>query len=86
MNHRGNFNQDVNSAHVSIVIYLRLQGTSIQPFISSNPTFFMPCWQIILSVLFFNENDNNKKKEQEKMSAVISKYLSSSPLVNLFNP
>lgn len=34
MNHRVNFGQDVNSAHDSIVIYLRLQGTSVQSFIS----------------------------------------------------
>lgn len=34
MNQRVNFGRDVNSAHVSIVIYLRLQGTSVQSFIS----------------------------------------------------
>lgn len=88
MNHGVNFDQDVNSAHVSIVIYLRLQGTSIQPFISSDPTLFMPCWQIILSVLFFNENDNNvnnnKKKKNERKCQQDSKYLSSSPLVNIY--
>lgn len=33
MNHGVNFGWDVNSAHVSIVIYLRLQGTSVQTFI-----------------------------------------------------
>jgi len=43
VNHRVNFGQDVNSAHVSIVIYLRLQGTSVQSFISPFSTFCMPC-------------------------------------------
>lgn len=86
MNHRVNFNQDVNSAHVSIVIYLRLQGTSIQPFISSNPNFLCLVDRSFWAFSFLMKTTTTKKKEQEKMSAVISKYLSSSPLVNLFNP
>lgn len=43
VNHHVNFGKDVNSAHVSIVIYLRLQGTSVQSFISPFSTFCMPC-------------------------------------------
>lgn len=69
MNHRVNLGWDVNSAHVSIVIYLRLQGTSVQSFISS---FFHILYALLTDhfehIFFLNEN-NKKKRASDMISS-----------------
>lgn len=58
------FDQNVIGAHVSIVIYLRRQGTSVQSFISLFSTFCMPCKRNILKRFFsFFYNKKIKKKK-----------------------
>lgn len=69
MNHRVNLGWDVNSAHVSIVIYLRLQGTSVQSFISS---FFHILYALLtdhFEHIFFFKWKQQKKRASDMISS-----------------
>lgn len=59
-----NLGWDMNSAHVSIVIYLRLQGTSVQSFVSSSFHILYALLPDHLWAYFFvteNNYSNNKR-------------------------